>query len=177
MSPVFVAYIEAVYYMKQVKLSKRLSALADYIDDGATVADIGTDHGFLPVYLVQTDSVKSVIASDISAASLSSARRTAADAGITDSILFMVTAGLDGISPSDVDTVVIAGMGGETILSILKDAPWTKSGTVKLILQPQSKIDLLSAFLYDNGYKMLETKYVTDRGKRYLVILSVGTGE
>jgi len=156
--------------MKQIRLSGRLKALAGYIDKGASVADIGTDHGHLPVYLVQTGSVSRMIATDISAASLASARRAAGDHNVISAIKFVVTPGLDGISPEDTDTIVIAGMGGETILSILKNAPWTKQTGVKLILQPQSKIDLLCRFLYDNGYEIKEAKYINDKGKRYTII-------
>ena len=156
--------------MKQIKLSGRLKALAGYIDKGAAVADIGTDHGHLPVYLVQTGSVSRMIATDISVASLNSARRSADEYNISDAITFIVTPGLDGISPADIDTIVIAGMGGETILSILKNAPWTRQYNIKLILQPQSKIDLLSRFLYDTGYEIKEIKYVKDKNKRYTII-------
>jgi len=162
--------------MKRIKLSKRLKALVDYIDDGAAVADIGTDHGFLPVYLAQTDSVKRVFATDISSDSLSSARRTAHAADLTDAITFIVANGLDRIAPADVDTVVIAGMGGETILNILKDAIWTKHHDVKLILQPQSKIDILCRFLYNNEYSIIETKSVIDRGKSYTIIVAGSRG-
>ena len=160
--------------MKQVRLSKRLKAISELIDKGASVADIGSDHGLLPVYLVQTDSVKSVIATDISSASLEAARKTAADAGVTESIKFIVAPGLDRIEPTEVDTIVIAGMGGETILGILRDAVWTKNNNIKLILQPQSKVDLLCRFLYDNDYKLIKTKSVADKDKWYTVIYATG---
>ena len=144
--------------------------MADFIDIGASVADIGADYGYLPVYLAQNRKASRIIASDISAASLNAARRFAGEYNVTESITFMVTPGLDGITAADVDTIVIAGMGGETILQILSNAPWTKSDEVKLILQPQSKIDLLCRFLYDNGYEIKETKSVIDKGKSYTVI-------
>ena len=156
--------------MKYIRLSRRLQALADLVDTGTSVADIGADHGHLPVYLAQNRRAVRIIASDISAASLSAARRFAEEFNVTQSITFMVTPGLDGITSADVDTIVIAGMGGETILQILKNAHWTKSRSVKLILQPQSKIDLLCRFLYDNGYEIKETKSVVDKGKSYTVI-------
>ena len=156
--------------MKYLKLSNRLRALADFVDIGAAVADIGTDHGYLSVYLVQNCSPTRIIASDISAASLSAARRFAGEYNVAESISFMVTPGLDGIAAADADTIVIAGMGGETILQILQNAPWTKSKAIKLILQPQSKIDLLCRFLYNNGYEIKETKSVLDKGKRYTIV-------
>jgi tRNA (adenine22-N1)-methyltransferase len=156
--------------MKYIKLSDRLLALADLIDIGAAVADVGADHGYLSIYLAQNHGASRIIASDISAASLSAARRFAKEYNVTQLITFMVSPGLDEITAADVDTIVIAGMGGETILQILKNAPWTKCEAVKLILQPQSKIDLLCRFLYDNEYKIKETKSVTDKGKSYTII-------
>ena len=148
-------------------------AMVELIEIGATVADIGTDHGFLPVFLAQTGSTKRIIASDISAASLSAARRSAREFDVSEAITFLVAPGLDGVTPNEVDTVVIAGMGGETILGILKNAPWTKNHNVKLILQPQSKIDLLCRFLYDNGYEIKQTESIYEKGKYYTVILVV----
>ena len=160
--------------MRRVKLSKRLKALVDLIDDGASVADIGTDHGFLPVYLAQTGLARRIIASDISPASLERARSTAAKYDVSEDITFFTAPGLDRIAPTDVDTIVIAGVGGETILSILKDAPWTRQRKCRLILQPQTKVDILCRFLYDNGYLIKETKSVLDRDKYYTVIHASG---
>ena len=157
-----------------MKLSKRLQVIADLIENGASVADIGTNHGHLPVYLARNGLADRIIASDISSASLAAARRSAEDADVTESITFVVAPGLDGVKPTDVDTIIIAGVGGETILGILKDAPWTKSSRIRLILQPQTKIDILLSFLYDDGYVIKQTKTVLDRGKLYTVILATG---
>jgi len=160
--------------MKHIKLSKRLQAIADMIKYDAAVADIGTDHGYLPVFLAQTGRVKRIIASDVSKASLSTARRSAMEYNITEEITFRVVPGLDGITRADVDTVVIAGLGGETVVSILESAPWTKSHDVTLILQPQTKIALLCKFLYDNGYEIIQTKSVLEKRKHYTIILAGG---
>jgi len=157
--------------MQQIKLSKRLQAVADLIDNDASVADIGTDHGHLPVYIAQTFKVKKIIASDISAASLDKARKSATENNVIEAITFLVMSGLSGVAPAQVDTIIITGLGGETIIQILKDAPWTNNRKIKLILQPQSKIDVLFRFLYDNDYENIETKYVSDKGKRYIVIV------
>jgi len=160
--------------MEQVKLSDRLKAIAGLISAGSSVADIGTDHGILPVYLAQTGLASCIYASDISASSIKAAYRTASKANVTDAITFHVAPGLDHITPSDVDTVVIAGMGGETIIGILKDAPWLKNRGVSLILQPQSKVDLLARFLYNTGYAIKKTKSVSDRGRQYTIIKATG---
>ena len=145
-------------------------ALVSYIDKMSAVADIGTDHGYLPVYLAQTGLAGRIIASDISTGSLESALRSAARYKAAESIEFIVAPGLSGIMQSDVDTIVIAGLGGETIVEILKDAPWTRVQNIKLLLQPQSKIDVLCRFLYDNGYTIKDTKSVLDRKRQYTVI-------
>ena len=167
---VFVRFKE----MKCIKLTNRLQALADLAGENVSIADIGTDHGHLPVYLVQTGKARQIIASDISEASLNAARRSADDYNVSEAITFLVAPGLNGITQKDVDTIVIAGLGGETIRSILESAHWTKNHKVTLILQPQSKIDLLFRFLYDNGYEILQTKSILDKRKHYTVILATG---
>jgi len=169
--PCFCLLADMIKIMKRIKLSSRLQALADHIDENASVADIGTDHGYLPVYLAQTDTVKSIAASDISSSSLESARRSAAEYNVTDKIKFINAPGLDGISPNEADTIVIAGMGGETIIGILKDAGRLKHHGIKLILQPQTKLDLLSRFLYDDGYKIADIIRLQDKGKNYVIII------
>jgi len=160
--------------MKRLKLSKRLQAITELIKKGASVADIGTDHGYLPVFLAQAEVYNQIFASDISAASLDSARKSASDHKVSEEITFNVATGLDGITQADVDTIVIAGLGGETILNILENAPWTKNHDITLILQPQSKIDLLCRFLYDNGYIIRQTKSIVDKRKYYTIFLVTG---
>jgi len=157
-----------------MKLTKRLQVIADFIEDGAAVADIGTDHGYLPVYLAQSGFCRKIIASDINASSLTAARRSAENADVTEAITFVVAPGLDGVAPMEVDTVVIAGLGGETIIGILKDAPWTKLRGINLILQPQSKIDILFRFLYDNEYEIRRIRSVLDKGRYYTAVLVTG---
>jgi tRNA (adenine22-N1)-methyltransferase len=153
-----------------IKLPHRLGAIVDFIDDGADVADIGTDHGLLPVYLALSGLARRIIASDISVGSLEAARRSAAKYAVTDKITFINAPGLNGVTWYDIDIIVIAGLGGETIVSILSEAPWTKCQGVKLLLQPQSKIDVLSRFLYDNDYTVNRIKSITDRGRQYTIM-------
>ena len=160
--------------MKRIKLSARLKALADLIEDGASIVDVGSDHGYLPVYLAQKGRSTQVFASDISAASLSAAHRSAKLYNVTEAINFFVTPGLDGIGPTDVDTIVIAGMGGKTIVSILQDATWTNCASISLILQPQSKRNILFRYLYDNSYEIVKVIPVADNGRHYTIIQAVG---
>ena len=154
-----------------IKLQPRLNAIAGFIRAGAAVADIGTDHGLLPVYLAQNGLASRIFASDMSAGSLEAARRNAAKYNVTDSISFIVAPGLNGISETDVDTIVIAGVGGETIIDILQNAAWTKQSGKQFILQPQTKQKELTEWLCYNGYKICETCPAFDRGRHYTIIL------
>jgi len=163
--------------LKRVRLSARIQALADLIKNSASVIDVGSDHGYLPVYLAQKGTAKNIIASDISAASLSAARRSAITYGVTKDINFIITPGLDNIDPADIDTIVIAGMGGETIVSILQDAPWVNQSDMNLILQPQSKHNVLYRYMYDNGFEILKTIPVTDNKRQYTIIQAHGRSQ
>ncbi|MCL2628022.1 MAG: class I SAM-dependent methyltransferase [Oscillospiraceae bacterium] len=156
------------------KLPNRLQCIAAFIDDEANVADIGTDHGLLPVYLTQTGKTRRLIASDISEGSLSAARRLAVKYGVTDKIEFIQADGLTALSPQDADIIVIAGVGGETIISILDKTPWVEdavqNGSLKLILQPQTKLEVLCDYLKNYRYVIKEEKTVLDRGREYRIL-------
>ena len=154
-----------------VCLPQRLRVIASFIKSGASVVDVGSDHGLLPVFLAQSGGFKRLIASDVSSGSLEAAKHNATKYNVSDEIEFVVAYGLSYVSLNDVDTIVISGLGGETIRNILLNAPWTKGTGISLILQPQSKIDVLCNFLYNNGYLIRETKVVYDRGRQYTVIL------
>ena len=124
---------------KFLQLQPRLQLLADLVPQDARFADIGTDHGYLPVWLLQQGRIVSAIAADIGEEPLQHARRTAEEYGI-GKIEFRLCDGLKGIQPQEADTIVIAGMGGETMIHILSAAPWTKvPGAVTLLLQPMTK--------------------------------------
>lgn len=153
-----------------IKLPDRLQSIADFIDKGSNVIDVGTDHGYLPVYLAQSGLARHIMASDISAKSLETARRTASKYGVVERIEFIEAPGLKGIYEEDVDTVVISGLGGETIAKIIKDTPWTKRCETKLILQPQSKVEELCEFLRTSGYAFKDADVVVDNSKYYVVI-------
>ena len=159
--------------MGSVRLSKRLGVIAGYIEKGASVADIGTDHGYLPVYLAQHGLARRIIASDVSERSLNPARHSAAKYGVEDRIEFIAAPGLSGIGEFDADTVVLAGMGGETIIGILSGAPWVICGGIRLILQPQSKNVDLYLWLRGNDISVHDAALARDSGRIY-VVLSAG---
>jgi len=154
-----------------IKLSNRLQAIADFIKRGASVVDIGTDHGYLPVYLAMNNIASSIIASDISAGSLAAARRSAEKYDVTERVTLINAPGLEGVSEDSADTIVIAGVGGETMVSILQGAPWIKNGKT-LILQPQSKLKEILNFLSENDFKIVNAKLVHDKKKQYIVLVS-----
>jgi tRNA (adenine22-N1)-methyltransferase len=157
-----------------IKLSERLRTIAGFIEKGAAVADIGTDHGYLPVFLAQNSLARRIIASDVSAASLETARRSAVKYGVEDKITFVNAPGLSGADKSDIDTIIVAGMGGETIIGILSDAPWTTRKGVRLVLQPQTKKDLLCSWLFENDYEIYESTQAYDNGRLYTIIFAGG---
>jgi tRNA (adenine22-N1)-methyltransferase len=153
-----------------IKLSERLKSIVGFINPGSNVIDVGTDHGHLPVYLAQNNLARHIMASDISGRSLEAARRTASKYGLRERIEFIEAPGLRGIYEEDVDTVVISGLGGETIAKIISDAPWTKRCETRLILQPQSKIEDLCIFLRSSGYVYKDAEIALDNAKYYIII-------
>lgn len=158
---------------KQLALQPRLTLLARLVPEGCRLTDVGTDHGYLPVSLLQQGRITSAIASDIGAEPLEHARRTAAQYGAAG-IDFRLCPGLSAIAPEETDVIVIAGMGGETIITILQDAPWTKDGRHTLLLQPMTKAADLRHWLADNGYTFTEEHLVEDKGRLYPVLTVTG---
>ena len=154
--------------MEELKLTPRLQAAAEMIRAGERVADVGTDHGYLPVWLRQQGISPSVIASDLHPAPLDSARASARRFGVTG-VEFRLCPGLAGIRPEETDTVVMAGMSGETMVGILSDAAWSWEGK-RLILQPMTKRPELLTWLYENGLHLAEEKLVREREKLYWVL-------
>lgn len=156
-----------------IRLSARLAAVAALVPAGASVVDVGTDHAMVPVWLVQAGVSAHVLATDIRPGPLQSAAALLERTGTGDRILLMQTDGLAGIAPGAYDTVIIAGMGGETMASILSAAPWTRSGTL-LILEPQSKQAELRRFLVKSGYAIMSERLVADAGRIYPILTARG---
>ena len=156
---------------KLLHLQPRLQLLADLVPEGARLADIGTDHGYLPVHLIQQGRIPSAIASDVGQEPLQHAIRTADEYGVTG-IDFRLCDGLKGIREDEVDTVVIAGMGGETIIHA---AEWTREpGRYTLLLQPMTKTGELRRWLSDKGYRFTDERLVWDKNFLYPVMVVTG---
>lgn len=136
-----------------IPLSNRLQACAKLIAPGDRVADIGCDHGYLGIHLLTKGIAASVIAADINEMPLQSAIRNAEKFGCRDKMSFYLSDGAKNI-PRDFDTLVCAGMGADTMISILEAAPWLKSEKYRLILQCQSRRPELRKYLYENGFSI-----------------------
>ena len=158
---------------KHLELTPRLRLLADWVPQDAKLADVGTDHAYLPVWLVLHGRVASAIASDLRKGPLERARETGRTYG-AERIDFRLCNGLADIRPEEADTIVIAGMGGENIASILAAAPWTADGRHTLLLQPQTHAEDLRRFLMDHGYAIRREALVYDRGTIYPCMEAAG---
>ena len=153
-----------------ITLDKRLSAVAALVRQGSRLADIGTDHAYLPVYLVQSGVCPSAIASDIGAGPLEAAHRTVTENGLTREIALRLGDGLSTVSADEVEDIAIAGMGGETIAAILEAAPWVQNEGVRLILQPMTRAEDLRRWLLSRGFSVLEEHLIRDKHHLYPVL-------
>lgn len=158
-----------------MELTPRLQAIAEQVPQGARFADIGTDHGHLPVWLLLAGRIDHAIATDLRPGPLERAQDTAKRFAMERKMDFHLCDGLSAIRPGEADTVAIAGMGGETIASILEAAPWTKTNTL-LLLQPMTGSVELRRWLQQNGYEIL-SEHIACEGKRLYSIWRVTGGE
>ena len=154
---------------RQPELTPRLRLLADWVPQGAAFADVGTDHGCLPAWLMVRGRVRSCVASDLRPAPLRHARETAKSWG-AEGIQFRLCDGLSGIQPEEADVIAIAGLGGENIAAILDRAPWTADGYYTLLLQPMTRAEVLRRFLADHRYAIRREALALDRGILYPVL-------
>lgn len=158
-----------------IRLSERLKTLARLVPADARVIDVGTDHAKLPVWLAQTGRASHIWAADIREGPLQSAKELVEKTGTGQCVELRQTDGLHGFQRTDGDVIVIAGMGGETIVHILSEVPWTKDG-VMLILAPQTKQAVLRRFLAENGY-VIESESLSEDAGRIYPILTVRGGD
>lgn len=144
------------------RLSARLAAIAAMVPPGLPMADIGTDHGHLPAFLVATGHVPSAIAIDDKAAPLTGARKRCAGLRVE----LRQASGCAGLSPGEVHTVTVAGMGGDQIVRILTSA----RAISRFVLQPNSADEVVRSWLADNGWLIDQEHVVSDRGRRFVVL-------
>jgi tRNA (adenine22-N1)-methyltransferase len=155
----------------KLPISNRLLACCDFVRPGDRVADVGCDHGYLSIHLLRQGIAKSCIASDINEQPLQSAVRNAKKFGVHSKIEFHLSNGVASI-PRDFDCMVCAGMGADTMISILESAPWLKNSQYRLVLQCQSRRPELRKFLYANGWHIARESLVKE-GKFYYPIMEV----
>lgn len=153
----------------KIPISPRLLACCGFVAPGDRVADVGTDHGYLGIYLLQKGIASHVIATDIREKPLENARRNGEKYGVSEKMTFLRAPGLQGVS-RDFDTLVCAGMGADTTISILREAPWLRGGGYRLILQCQSSARDLRHFLADQGWEIQREKLVRDGKFLYTVM-------
>lgn len=159
-----------------ITLDKRLEACSEFITGKGIVCDVGTDHAYLPAYLVLNGKCTGAVAGDINDGPLKYAEQTLKKYDLTDRIELVRSDGLKNINPKNISDVVIAGMGGETICDILSKADWLKKN-VNLVLQPMTRASHLRRWLYKNGYDIKSEKAVTHEKFIYTVINAVYTGD
>ncbi len=159
-----------------IKLSKRLSTVASFVRNGVIVADVGTDHAYLPIYLVQSKKAKKAIATDINEGPLSRARENILQNGLENEILTYISDGLNGIESNFPDDIMICGMGGELIAEILDKSNYVKNSNVNLILQPMTSAKELREYL-QNGFFIYDETVVFEDGKFYQIICAKYDGQ
>ena len=150
-----------------VKISERLRTAAGLIGEGERLADVGTDHGYVPIYLVERKRIPSAIAMDIRTGPLERAREHIRMYGMEDYIQTRLSDGVAALKPGETDTILIAGMGGGLVIHILESGRVICEQAHGLVLQPQSDIDKVRKYLYENDYVITAEKMVCEEEKYY----------
>ncbi len=157
-----------------MELSYRLNKIAQKVTQNGIIADIGTDHAYIPIFLYKNNKIKSGIACDISKGSLQKAKDNIKKYNLQDKIQTRLGNGLEKISLQDnVDTVIIAGMGGMLMIDILEKGKYILENVKELILQPQKDIDKVREYLHKNNFKIIDDEMLKDDGKYYTIIKSI----
>lgn len=151
----------------EVKLSRRLQAVAAMVTKGNVVCDVGCDHGFVPVYLVLNGISPGVIAMDVGEGPLMAAKRHIREYRLSDYIETRLSDGLAALQAGEADTVICAGMGGRLAVKILQDGREKAAGMKELILQPQSDLQYVREYLRNAGYVIADENMVMEDGKYY----------
>lgn len=159
-----------------VSLAPRLKCAADMIRKNCKMADIGTDHAYLPIWLAQRGIISHAVASDIRKGPYLSAKNNVNFYGVSDMVDVRLGGGLEPIEADEIDDIVICGMGGEMIVNILDSCPYISNKRYNLILQPMSRAEVLRRYLCEKGFSVLQEQAVYDSGRYYVVIRAAFTG-
>lgn len=152
------------------ELDSRLLACASFVRAGAVAADIGSDHAYLPIYLVKHGICPRAVASDINEGPVKRAKINVAVSGLSDKIDLLLADGLDKASALSPDDIIIAGMGGELIRDIIDASEYVRDPRIRLILQPMTMPEVLRAYLAENGFNIIDEKVCTAADKCYQII-------
>lgn len=150
-----------------MQLSERLKTVAGLIKEGTCLADVGTDHGYIPIYLVSGGVCQSAIAMDIGKGPLERAKAHIKRYGLEEKIATRLSDGVRRLEPGEADCMVVAGMGGALTIHILEDGKDVVKAMKECVLQPQSEISKVRQYLWDNGYAIVDEEMVLEDGKFY----------
>lgn len=156
-----------------MELSKRLQAVAGLVTPDLKIADIGTDHAYIPIWLVEQGISPSAIAMDINQGPLEKAKENIALHGLTSRIKTRQSDGMRQLKPSEAESVVIAGMGGGLVIKILEDVKEQDLGIKEWILQPQSELKKVREYLNESGYRIVDETMILDEGKFYPMMKAI----
>ena len=160
----------------KIELSKRLQAVADLVSPGMRLADIGTDHAYIPIYLMENEKIPQAIAMDINKGPLERAEEHIKAHGLEHQIQTRLSDGMAKLQAGEADCAVIAGMGGALMIKILEEGRKTAFQLQELVLQPQSELEKFRIYLLENGYRVLAEDMVYEDGK-YYPMMKVKPGE
>ena len=156
-----------------MQLSQRLSSVASMVTAGNCLADVGTDHGYVPIYLYERKLIPHAIAMDVNKGPLERAKLHIAEYGFGNAIKTRLSDGLAALKPGEADSIVVAGMGGPLIIRILSAYPEVTASAKELILQPQSEVSEVRKWLCEQNYEMVEEHMVYEDGKYYPMFKAV----
>lgn len=150
-----------------MELSKRLQAVADLVGKGMVLADIGTDHGYIPIYLIETQKCPKAYAMDINEGPLLHAKEHIREHGLEEKIEVRQSDGVKALAVGECESLIIAGMGGALTIKIMEDGAEVFQNLKEFVLQPQSEIEKVRQYLCENGYRIVEENMVLEDGKFY----------
>lgn len=153
-----------------IRISDRLRIVAHMCDKGAVVADIGTDHGYLPIYLVQEGIARSAIAMDLRKGPLDKAKKHICDNCLEDRIQTRLSDGLEKLSKNEADIITICGMGGRLIADIVTKGKDVITQNTILVVSPQSEVGEFRHFLVSQGFEIEDEQMLKEDGKYYFII-------
>ena len=160
-----------------LNLSERMLMAAKMVRSGNVVADIGTDHAYLPAYLILNGISPKALACDVRKGPLENARKTVETYGIEDKITLRLSDGFDKIEPFEAQDFIMCGMGGTLMEQLVSRAYWLKDSSKRIIVQPQSHAEDIRRFFVENGFKILFEDACTDGGKLYCAMAAEYTGK